>query len=80
MAVYQVKIPACTFAGKGSIEKVKDIVEKEQAKTALVFTDQGIKNAGILDCLTEKLDKLGIITVFILFLACDGSFNKSHNV
>ena len=61
MAVYQVKIPACTFAGKGSIEKVKDIVEKEQAKTALVFTDQGIKNAGILDCLTEKLDKLGIV-------------------
>ena len=61
MAVYQVKIPACTFAGEGSIEKVKDIVEKEQAKTALVFTDQGIKNAGILACLTEELDKLGIV-------------------
>ena len=61
MAVYQVKIPAFTFAGEGSIEKVKDIVEKEQAKTALVFTDQGIKNAGILTCLTEGLDKLGIV-------------------
>lgn len=61
MAVYQVKIPAFTFAGEGSIEKVKDIVEKEQAKTALVFTDQGIKDAGILTCLTEELDKLGIV-------------------
>lgn len=61
MAVYQVKIPACTFAGEGSIEKVKDIVEKEQTKAALVFTDQGIKNAGILDCLTRELDKLGIV-------------------
>ena len=58
MAVYQVKIPACTFAGEGSIEKVKDIVEKEQAKTALVFTDQGIKNAGILACLTEDPGQL----------------------
>ena len=61
MAVYQVKIPACTFAGEGSIEKVKDIVEKEQAKTALVFTDQGIKNAGILDFLIKELDKQGIV-------------------
>ena len=39
---YQVKIPGCIYAGDGSIEKIKEVIAKENFKKAVIFTDQGI--------------------------------------
>lgn len=38
---YQSKIPSCVFGGEGCIARIKDIIEKENAKKAIIFTDQG---------------------------------------
>ncbi len=59
MAIFQAKIPSCTYAGVGSIEKIKEIVTKEGAKSILVFTDKGVRSTGLLDLVTTELDAIG---------------------
>lgn len=57
---YQIKIPSCMYAGEGSIEKVKDIVAKEQVKSVIVFTDKGIRATGLLDILIKQLEEIQV--------------------
>ena len=56
MDVCQAKMPSCVYAGEGCIAKVKDILEKENAKKVLVFTDRGIRATGMLELLTGELE------------------------
>ena len=51
---YQIKIPSCIFGGAGSIENVKAVIEKENAKKVIVFTDKGIRATGLLDLLSIR--------------------------
>lgn len=57
---YQIKIPSCVYAGIGSIEDVKTILEQESSKKALVFTDKGVAGAGLLDQLLSVLKNSGV--------------------
>ena len=57
---YQIKIPSCIFGGEGSIENVKHIIEKENAKKIILFTDKGIRDTGLLNLLTNLLDEINI--------------------
>ena len=54
MSTYQLTIPAVTYAGEGSIEKLRDIIRSEQAKSILVFTDKGIRSFG----LSARIEKI----------------------
>ena len=57
---HQLMIPSVLYTGVGSIaESIKEIIEKEQAKKVLVFTDQGIIGAGLLDLLLDPLKDHG---------------------
>ena len=50
---YQIKIPSCVYGGEGCVDNIKNIIEKENAKKLIVFTDKGIRGAGLLDILTK---------------------------
>lgn len=54
---YQIKIPSCVYGGEGCVDNIKSIIEKENAKKLIVFTDKGIRGAGLLDILTKVLDE-----------------------
>lgn len=54
---YQIKIPSCIYGGEGSISKVNEIISKENAGKAIVFTDKGIRSTGLLDMLLRVLDE-----------------------
>lgn len=71
---YQIKIPSCIFGGEGSIENVKAVIEKENAKKVIVFTDKGIRATGLLDLLTDILEENK--TEYQVFddLACEPSY------
>lgn len=60
MAVYQVKLPACTYAGEKSIEKIREIIKKEKAASVLVFTDKGVEGAGLLEFLVKELEAVQV--------------------
>ena len=50
----QMTIPAVTYAGQGSIEKLAEIIEREQAKSILIFTDKGVRGVG----LTKRVEEI----------------------
>lgn len=58
MSVFMVKLPPCAYAGEGSVEKIKEIITKENAKSIMVFTDKGIRATGLLELLTDQLDSM----------------------
>ena len=65
MAVCQAKMPSCLYAGEGCTANIKDVLKKEKVKSVLVFTDRGIKEAGLLSLLTDELAEAGVsYTVF----------------
>jgi alcohol dehydrogenase class IV len=53
---YQIKLPACVYGGEGSMKQITEIIQKEDAKKIAVFTDEGLKTAGLVSLLTDELD------------------------
>lgn len=54
---YQIKLPSNLFSGNGSIMHIKEILNDTSAKKIIVFTDKGIKEAGLLNLLKETLEE-----------------------
>lgn len=57
---YQIKLPSCVYGGQGSIEKINEVLLKEKAERAIIFTDEGIRRAGLLSSLTKRLEEMNI--------------------
>jgi alcohol dehydrogenase class IV len=57
---YQVRIPSSVYGGEGCLSRVKDVLEKEHVKKAMVFTDAGIERAGLTGLLTKELEEVGV--------------------
>lgn len=60
MINYQVKIPSCIYGGEGSNEKIKEIILKEGASKVIIFTDRGVRAAGLVDGIVMQLNKLEV--------------------
>lgn len=50
--------------GKGSVSKVREIIDKESFSKILILTDKGIVNAGLLPVITEQLENNVTYEVF----------------
>lgn len=72
--MYQVKIPACVYGGEGSIEKIKEIIEKERAEKVLVFTDKGIAAAGLAELVLEEIKQAGAEYTVLKDMAAEPSY------
>ena len=49
----QLTIPAVTYAGPGSIEKITEIIKREQTSSILIFTDKGVRSVGLTKGIEE---------------------------
>ena len=57
---YEIKMPSYLYGGEGCIEKVKDILKKENSKKVIVFTDKGIRQTGLSDILENILKECSV--------------------
>ena len=76
----QIKQPSCTYAGFGSVEKIKEIVAKENAKRLLVFSDRVIVSTGLLELLTAQLDAIPVQYDVYTDLATEPSYLDVESV
>lgn len=53
---YQLAIPANLYSGEGSLNELSNILKKESARKVIVYTDKGIRGAGLVDDLYQVLD------------------------
>lgn len=49
LAKYNLKMPHSVFSGEDALENICGILEENQVKHLAVFTDQGIRGAGLLE-------------------------------
>lgn len=77
---YQIKIPACIYGGEGCIENIKSIIEKENAKKLIVYTDKGIRNAGLLDIFISVVDEIAAEYKVIDDLTAEPAYQDAERV
>lgn len=63
MKTCHITIPSVTYAGQGSINYLEEIIAKEKADSIMVFTDKGIRAAGLCKPVEDLCSKTGKITV-----------------
>ena len=49
------KMPRAVCCGEGALKKMPEILQAASVKKAAVFTDKGIRSAGLLDPVLEQL-------------------------
>ncbi|KAB2330030.1 iron-containing alcohol dehydrogenase [Bacillus mesophilum] len=57
---FQLTIPANLYGGSGSLHELSNILKKESARKVIVYTDKGIRNAGLVDELCKVLEETGV--------------------
>lgn len=57
--IYSLQIPGKVIAGVDSIESLKDIIKNEKVEKALIITDKGVWNAGLVEKPIEILKSCG---------------------
>lgn len=55
MSTYSLKMPPNVYAGAGSLSMLPTILEQNHAEHLVIFTDQGIRSAGLLNLVLEVL-------------------------
>lgn len=50
----QLTIPGVVYAGPGSVEKINEVLQREKAQSVLLFTDKGVRRAG----LTKRVEEI----------------------
>lgn len=77
---YQIKVPSCIYGGEGCIENLKDIIAKENAVKILVFTDKGVRGAGLCDSALAKIIECGATYEIIDSLKAEPSIYDVEHV
>ncbi|WP_282155918.1 iron-containing alcohol dehydrogenase [Cytobacillus gottheilii] len=57
---FQLTIPANLYGGSGSLHELSNILKNESARKVIVYTDKGIRNAGLVDELCKVLEETGV--------------------
>lgn len=55
MSAYSLKMPPSVYAGENSLGMLPSVLEMNQVENPVIFTDRGIRNAGLLDLVLSVL-------------------------
>lgn len=59
MKQFQLITPGCVKAGEGAVRELSSIIQAVRADQVIVFTDRGVLNAGLCDCVFQQIEKSG---------------------
>ncbi len=59
MSTYEIKIPSAVYGGCGSISKVRELVRSHGQEGVLLFTDRGVRGAGLCDGVLDMIREEG---------------------
>ena len=58
MKLCQLTIPSVTYTGQGSISNLKNIMDRENVQSILIFTDKGVRGVGLTKDVEEICSKV----------------------
>lgn len=62
---YNLKMPHSVFSGKNALENISAILKENHVQHLAVFTDQGIRGAGLLELPMAWVEQSGVDTVIL---------------
>ena len=77
LADYNLKMPGAVYSGEHALEKITDIL-RGKVKRAAVFTDPGIKRAGLLELPLSKIKESGCEYVIFDDLAAEPTYEQAQ--
>lgn len=80
LAQYDLKMPHSVFSGKNALSKIFNILAENQVKRLAVFTDKGIRGAGLLDLPMAQVEETGVDTVILDELPAEPSYQEAQKL
>ena len=77
---YDLKMPHAIFSGEDALDKICDIFAENQVKHLAVFTDKGIRGAGLLDLPMARVEETGVDTVILDDLPAEPSYEEAQKL
>ncbi len=80
LARYDLKMPHAVFSGQDALEKIRDILAENQVGRLAVFTDRGIRGAGLLDLPMAQVQQAGVDAVILDDLPAEPSYEEAQKL
>ena len=77
---YNLKMPHAVFSGEDALDKITDILEKNQVKHLAIFTDKGIEGAGLLDFPMARVKASGVAYTVLDDLPAEPSYMEAQKL
>lgn len=77
---YNLKMPHSVFSGKDALENIPAILKGNHVQHLAVFTDKGIRSAGLLDLPMAWVEKCGVDTVILDDLPAEPTYAEAQKL
>ena len=77
---YNLKMPHSVFSGKDALENIPAILKENHVQHLAVFTDQGIRGAGLLDLPMAWVEQSGVDTVILDDLPAEPTYAEAQKL
>ena len=80
LARYDLKMPHAVFSGQDALEKIRDILAENQVGRLAVFTDRGIRGAGLLNLPMAQVQQADVDAVILDDLPAEPSYEEAQKL
>ena len=77
---YNLKMPHSVFSGKDALENIPEILKENHVQHLAVFTDQGIRGAGLLELPMAWVEQSGVDTVILDDLPAEPTYAEAQKL
>ena len=77
---YELKLPKCVYGGEGALDKITAILTENKVTKLAVFTDKGIRGAGLLDLPMEKIIASGVDYLVLDDLPAEPTYEQAQKL
>lgn len=77
---YNLKMPHSVFSGKDALENIPAILKENHVQHLAVFTDQGIRGAGLLELPMAWVEQSGVDTVILDDLPAEPTYAEAQKL
>ena len=77
---YNLKMPHSVFSGKNALENIPAILKENHVQHLAVFTDQGIRGAGLLELPMAWVEQYGVDTVILDDLPAEPTYAEAQKL
>ena len=77
---YNLKMPHSVFSGKNALENIPAILKENHVQHLAVFTDQGIRGAGLLELPMAWVEQSGVDTVILDDLPAEPTYTEAQKL